>query len=237
MEQTKVQAFIHRNYPSRVLVDFVLKKGAGSIVFEAEEALVLKVEPGPMFAVYADNIRAAEQCLPYVREAKFITAETEEMGHFFLETLENYRKLLTCYTYHYPHKEYIKMGEKARLAPARMEHLSIILENYAHITEDEAREDLKNGDIIGAYVEGELAGFIGFHPEGSIGMLEVLPKFRRMGLGYDLEAAAINRRLSEGLPAYCQVREDNIPSQKLQEKLGMQRSENVCLWVMNHGLA
>jgi ribosomal protein S18 acetylase RimI-like enzyme len=237
MEQTKVQAFIHRNYPSRVLVDFVLKKGAGSIVFEAEEALVLKVEQGPLFAVYADNMQAAKQCLPYVGEAEFITAETEEMGRFFLETLANYRKFLTCYIYHYPHKKYIKIGEKAHLAPVRMEHLNFILENYKHMTEEEAREDIQNGDIIGVFVDGQLAGFIGFHPEGSIGKLEVLPAFRRMGLGYDLEAAAINRRLQEGLPAYCQVRVDNVPSQRLQEKLGMRRCDTPSLWMVKHGFS
>ncbi|MGI6699039.1 MAG: GNAT family N-acetyltransferase [Christensenellales bacterium] len=235
MEKTQVQAFIHRDYPSRVMADYVLKKGVGSIVFEAEEALVLKVGQGSMFAVYADNMQAAQQCLPYVREAKFITAETEEMGHSFLETLENYQKLLTFYTYHYPHKEFIKVGEKARLAPARPEHLHIILENYAHITEEKAREDLQNGDILGAYVEGELAGFIGFHEEGSIGMLVVLPAYRRMGLGFQLEGAAINRQLSQGLPPYCQVRVDNEPSQQLQKKLGMIRCETPCLWMVKHG--
>ena len=37
--------------------------------------------------------------------------------------------------------------------------------------------------MLGAFVDGTLAGFAGFHGEGSIGLLEVLPAYRRRGLG------------------------------------------------------
>ena len=49
--------------------------------------------------------------------------------------------------------------------------------------------------MTGAFLDGVLAGLIGIHEEGSIGMLEVLPAYRRRGLGYALEAGAIRRAL------------------------------------------
>ena len=38
------------------------------------------------------------------------------------------------------------------------------------------------GRLFGLYEGGRLAGFIGLHHEGSMGMLEILPEFRRRGL-------------------------------------------------------
>lgn len=52
--------------------------------------------------------------------------------------------------------------------------------------------------MTGAFLDGVLAGFIGIHEEGSIGMLEVLPAYRRRSLGYALEAGAIRPRTEGG---------------------------------------
>ena len=40
--------------------------------------------------------------------------------------------------------------------------------------------------FFGAFVDGQLAGFVGEHSEGSMGMLEIFPAYRRRGLGYSL---------------------------------------------------
>ena len=43
---------------------------------------------------------------------------------------------------------------------------------------DYVAERLAAGAMTGAFLDGVLAGFIGIHEEGSIGMLEVLPAYR-----------------------------------------------------------
>ena len=52
--------------------------------------------------------------------------------------------------------------------------------------------------MLGAFVDGTLAGFAGFHGEGSIGLLEVLPAYRRRGLGEALLRGAVRLRWSWG---------------------------------------
>ena len=69
--------------------------------------------------------------------------------------------------------------------------------------------------IIGAFVEGRPAGFVGFHDEGSIGMLEVLPAYRRRGLGEILQRAAINLALERGRFPFGQVIDGNTASLEL----------------------
>lgn len=41
---------------------------------------------------------------------------------------------------------------------------------------------LRAGVMLGAFLRDRPAGFIGLHEEGSMGMPEVLPEFRRMGV-------------------------------------------------------
>lgn len=86
--------------------------------------------------------------------------------------------------------------------------------------------------IIGAFVEGKPAGFVGFHDEGSIGMLEVLPAYRRRGLGEILQRAAINLALGRGQIPFGQVIDGNTASLGLQRKLGMAVSQSRLFWLI-----
>ncbi len=90
---------------------------------------------------------------------------------------------------------------------------------------------LKAGVIFGAFADGQLAGFIGEHPEGSMGMLEVFSAYRRRGLGLALESYQINRFLSQGRVPFDQVIVGNEKSLCLQKKLGMTISEDTISWL------
>ena len=70
-------------------------------------------------------------------------------------------------------------------------------------------------------VDGALAGFAGIHQEGTMGLLEVLPQFRRRGLAEVLEVGRIAQQLRRGLLPYCHVRLGNTASEALQAKLGL----------------
>ena len=85
--------------------------------------------------------------------------------------------------------------------------------------------------MLGAFVDGRPAGFAGFHDEGSIGMLEVLPGYRRRGIGEALECGMIRLALEKGQYAFGQVVTDNRPSLVLQEKMGMTRSKEPLFWL------
>lgn len=85
--------------------------------------------------------------------------------------------------------------------------------------------------VTGAFVDGAPAGFVGFHEEGSIGMLEVLPAYRRRGVGEALLKAAIRLALERGMYAFGQVIEDNTASLGLQRKAGMTLSKEKMFWL------
>ena len=108
-----------------------------------------------------------------------------------------------------------------------------VLEHYSHTFADLAyMERAVDRGIIGAFVDGQPAGFVGFHDEGSIGMLEVLPAYRRRGLGSILQRAAINLALERGQIPFGQVIDGNEASLSLQRKLGMAVSKTTLFWLM-----
>lgn len=87
------------------------------------------------------------------------------------------------------------------------------------------------GKIWCAYEKsGEFVGFIGRHPEGSMGLLLIFPEFRRKGYAYALEAHQINEILGEGLVPYAHIIEGNDKSLALQKKLGFSVASEKVFW-------
>ena len=53
--------------------------------------------------------------------------------------------------------------------------------------EDYLRSLLERGQLFGGFLNGVMVGFAGRHAEGSIGLLEILPQYRRQGFATELE--------------------------------------------------
>ncbi len=96
--------------------------------------------------------------------------------------------------------------------------------------ENAVAELMRSKGIFGAICGGKLAGFIGRHGDGSMGMLEVYEDFRRRGLGEQLEIFMINYVMTFGRTPHCDVYTDNIASQRLQEKLGLTPTPFYTYW-------
>ena len=76
-----------------------------------------------------------------------------------------------------------------------------------------------------------LAGIIGIHEEGSIGMLYVKPQYRHQKLATALETYAFNRALENGWIPYGQIIAGNEASMRLQESMGLHFSKSSVYWM------
>ena len=121
--------------------------------------------------------------------------------------------------------------ENAVIRTLGMDALDFVYANYGHASREYLAERLADGLMIGAYVDGHLAGFIGEHVEGSMGLLHIMPEARRHHLGFALEQANIRNTLLRGQTPFCQVMPDNAASHSLQRRLGMTRAEGVLCWI------
>ena len=87
------------------------------------------------------------------------------------------------------------------------------------------------GRMWGLFDGGRLAGFVGTHSEGSMGLLEVFPEFRRKGYGLALEQYLIAWHLSRGWTPFGHVIDGNEASICLQKKAGMVCAGLPTIWL------
>lgn len=122
---------------------------------------------------------------------------------------------------------------EAAIRPLDESFLPFVRKNYSQVTEDSyLLGRLRAGVMFGAFLGDRPAGFIGMHEEGSMGMLEVLPEFRRKGIALALETFLSNRLLAEGKVPFAQIIEGNDASLRLHRRLGFGISESTLCWLI-----
>jgi tRNA (guanine37-N1)-methyltransferase len=165
---------------------------------------------------------------------------------FMLQEAENLlgaKLLMECHQAAYTRKEklpirglYTVEPEPLKAVPVirRLEkiHQDIVYTHYA-LADDPSyiAERIEKGAMFGAFLGEELAGFIGMHTEGSIGMLEVLPQYQGRKIGKALEIYMINYCLEHGMTPFGQVVCGNEKSENLQGSLGLYFSKTKIYWL------
>lgn len=118
----------------------------------------------------------------------------------------------------------------ADIAKVDADELQLIAEHSGENTGYLA-ERIAAGCMWEARDGGRLAGFIGMHEAGSIGMLQVLPEYRRRGIGAVLLRFAVQRQLDCGSIPYMHVVDGNAASTALQHSISAVKCAAPALWV------
>ena len=150
-----------------------------------------------------------------------------------LKEIYGFRTLMDCFHAVYDRLEPIPftLPAEAEIRLLDESHANFVQDHYHTVDDiDYIRERIDAG-MFGAFVGGECVGFIGTHDELSVGLLYVLPEYRRLGLAFALEAAITNHLLSIGRLPFCQIQRQNEPSLALQRKLGFTVSDQPIYWL------
>lgn len=151
-----------------------------------------------------------------------------------VEKLYPNKKRLDCYeaVWTKPTPPEFASDPAFQIRPASLEDVSWISSRYDLESEENLRLAVKDGDLFVAEENGKVCGFGGFHGEKSMGILEILPDFRRKGYGLRLEAFLIAESLKRGLIPYADIFSWNQQSLAMQKKLGLQiMNERFCWFV------
>ena len=120
--------------------------------------------------------------------------------------------------------------------PLDLGDLPIVQAHYDLIQDEEELAYLiRTGQLYGACVNDQLAGFAGTHVEGTLGLLTVLPPYRRQGLALALERYVIRQELRRGHIPFCQMFDSNDISLHLQQQAGMALHPQPIWWILPHG--
>lgn len=209
-----------------------IRRGQAEMIAVREDGVLLKDAASGIYMVTAQNKDAGERLLSetakpaeeYVCHRKFLAESIE--ARFHKHTISE------CLQAVYTRKQPFAETEDICIRRLDDSFTDVVTENY-HLFHDREyiRSRLRAGMMYGAFRKGALAGFIGVHAEGSMGMLEVFEDYRRMGIGTALEKYLINRQLEKGYTPYSQVIADNEISLALQQKLGMKVGREKIYWI------
>ena len=110
--------------------------------------------------------------------------------------------------------------------------IPFVTEHYSEIgTEEYGTDRIRHGAVYGAFYDEKLVGFIADHEEGSIGMLYVLPEYRKRHVAMALETYCMNLAIERGEIPYGQIVLGNEPSISLQEKMGICFAKETIVWM------
>lgn len=229
------KSFLEKDFAYHAdMLDALLAEDS-EIIYSEEDGVMLRMGKWGPYAISAKTedamgkmaeLIAEERFMAVVRPFKFLPKLFEIKG--------NPVETMPCYQAAYKGKEPVPEYEVPGIAikPLTDENLPFVCENY-----DDDEEYMKSRieyGMLGAFDEkGNCAGFIGFHGEGSMGLLTVLPEYRRKGIGIALEARNLNRRLSEGRIPFGHVVVGNEKSKGLQKKIGMEFSDKIVTWIFS----
>lgn len=141
-----------------------------------------------------------------------------------------------CYQAVYPHQQLLNLAipQNVSIQQLTLSYLDDVDQIYHHMDDkDYLKERIEQKAMWGLFVDDELAGFIGMHREGSMGILEIKKAYQHHGYGYLLEGYLINELLKQKKVPYCQVVEGNEASLALQRKLHMKISSRYSYWVFD----
>ena len=216
------------------MLDALLLKDTKVLYSEDDGVMLFFGEWGP-YAISAKTEEAMEKMAKLIAEDRYMAVVRPFK---FLPKLFEIKgkpvEMMPCYQAAYPKIEPVAEYEVPgfEIKPLEQKHLSFVCANY---DDDEGymKSRIEYG-MLGAFDKsGNCAGFIGFHGEGSMGLLTVLPEYRRKGIGLALETKNLNRRLSEGRIPFGHVVVGNEKSTGLQKKIGMEFSEKIVTWIFS----
>lgn len=219
-----------------------IRRGQAGVIFVREDGVLVQDQNCGLYMVTAMNKDAGERLLSladpdageFVCHQKFLA---ESVRARFRKT-----HCGECWQMAYTRKQPFLEDRDVNIRPLEESFTDEVFAHYSRLhTREEIACFLRNGTMYGAFVsetaeadgseEETLAGFIGMHEEGSIGMLEVFEPFRKRGIAQALEKYMFNRTMEKGFTPYGQVFTDNEASFKLQEKLGLKVSKKKIYWI------
>lgn len=209
----------------------MLRRESAEVLEAGEDGVMLFDRISGAYMVSADD---SEKAIAWMQGLKCVSLfnATDAAVAGAARKLWKFKKILDCEQVVYCSDSPLRYEKKLEMGGISDAEMPAVYENYDMVSKAEVDKiRAAHGLYAGRGENGGLAGFIGIHTEGSIGLLFVLPEQRRKGYAEELESFMINKMLSHDLYAFGQVETGNTVSAKLQEKLGLKTAQKHVYWL------
>ena len=212
-------------------IEKVLRRGTAEILERDDDGIFLFDTVSEAYMISStDSGKAAQWILRHSdRNYKLLVASGDSIADFIKEKL-SFQNVLKCY-------QLIFSGEKPKLPKTSLEtrhaaeeDLDFILAHYDILSREELTKIITLRKLVMGLLNGKPVGFVGEHLEGSLGILYILPEYRKQGFAAYLEKYQMNEMLRDGYIPFGQVEVGNEKSLNLQKKLGFKECSGFVYW-------
>lgn len=208
-----------------------LRRGTAKVIYAGEDGVILLETASQACMIAELTVAKCSSIINFENYSTFAVHNADVAA--YIREKYNFAHFFNAHQAAY-HKNQPFCDDFSNILLLTSKDAQVIFQNYKSVDNPEYIVNLiDKKQLWGLYENESLAGFMGVHPEGSMGLLEILPKYKRRGYGYKLETFLINYFLEKGQTPFCQVVQGNQPSLKLQQKIGMEISTEITTWLFN----
>ena len=223
--KNEILKFLKQDYLNNLDLIYALEHGA-KIKYYNQAGIMLKFEDIYMLAFKDEKI--AEQLLKQIDKCSMLAIHNDKYFNIINQKWGLNKEIVAL-------KKYVRIINNpiVEVKEIGREYFEFIKENHSTpIEEAYLLERIDANVFVGAFIEKQIVGFAGRHIEGTIGFVEVIKEYRRLGIAQALEQYLMQKLIAENEIIYLQVEVDNYPSMRLHEKLGYERSDDIITWYM-----
>lgn len=211
-----------------------IRRGHAEVLYAGQDGVLLRDPVAETMQASFESPAALEPWVDAIAQSGLDVVVHQDFAEEFLApALPERAGRMRCYHSVYTGKQPLDaaLPREAHIEPLDGRWTEAVQTVYKHASAEYIAGRIEAGVMLGIFWGGELAGFIGQHTEGALGMLEVLPEYRRRGLARALMAAGINAALARGETPFGQIVTTNEPSLALSRSMGLQISQGVVVWM------
>lgn len=246
---SEAEAFIKKNPTLYADVADMIRTRKCRFIYAREDGILFQDDDGfyenGTFVLAADNEAAARKIILLCPEEYDKIKESALVCHGekqaeFCRGFFGFDCVTKCYQVTYNPPEPLPLKGALRFEKANGKHLQTIIDTYDRESPESLKKLVAANKVNVAYAsetaaDGEVrerfVGYIGQHPEGSMGLLLIFPEYRRHGYAEELESYQINEIIAEGRTPYAHIITDNFKSFSLQKKLGADVANDLVVWM------
>lgn len=210
-----IEAIKHENY---------------EMIHASIEGVCIFLKDSNVYMLSMDNVEIGESLIEKMDSRNSIVIHQSIFERKVREVF-NVQETMAVYHMIYNKNEVLPYKNKGVFKSLTMKEHEFVCQHYQHVDDPEyITKIIDNGWLFGIYEEDKLAGFIGRHGEGSMGLLEVLPMFKRKGYGSDLLKFMVHHYKKQGRIPYSQIIIGNKPSHFLHKSVGFEYEDKIVKW-------
>jgi ribosomal protein S18 acetylase RimI-like enzyme len=217
---------LNQNPVRNFTIAYLLKTATDVECFESNSSLLIRFSgdeyPFVCIKTTEEDTKSLDALLPLIRPTDETVFAQGNHAANYIHSHFSVSRDSHCIQFSFP-VDIPVSADFSDIIDLKEEHASFIYENYSykdHSSEAYIKSRIISGPALGILYRSKLAGWVMTHEEMAMGVMHILPEYRRLGLATRLNEAMITRMRLLGYPCIVEIIKDNAASLALARSAG-----------------